>query len=319
MTKVAESNSPPAAPVWVRLLLLLLLPLFALLLFLDGQDDDPGLLDLQPKTGMGSVGRDPFPPRLAGLDRNGQARSFGADDLYEYINGHADYFIGAGFETLRVGEYGSDGGGAPRLVINLYGMGSGLNAFGVLVEEAGERPAVEVGDLGFRSGSGVSFVRGPYYVQVSPFDPAVDGLRAARELASTLDRGAAGTPPAFHFPAFGTPVATRFVREYYRGMDALNRVLERTFEREGDRFDAFLLTGSGEEIEATVQALIGFLSEDGIPFVRVERNGLGFYRVEDAYEGEWFFVPLPGSLLGAYAPLDDRLARAVAAFHAAGP
>jgi hypothetical protein len=309
----APSADPPVAPVWARLVLLLLLPLLALLLYLDGQRRDPDLLDLQAgKRGSADAGR--FPPRLAGLARNGQVRVFDRENLYEYIDGHADYFIGAGFTGLTVGEYGSDADGAPLLVVNLYAMGNGLNAFGVLINEAGEHAGVEVGSLGFAVGKGVGFIQGRYYVQVTPFAEQVDGLQAAREMAAGLEQAGEAEELVFRFPDFGTPLATRFTREYYRGMDFFNNVLERSFERNGSRFEAFTLAAPAAKIQAVAAALTEFLREDGIPFSRNERNGLEFYRVEDPYEGDWFFVPLPEMLLGAYTPLDDELARAVIEF-----
>ena len=100
---VANPESPTAPPL-VRALLIALLPILALLFYLDGQNYDPGLVDFQSGEATAfSPAADLFPETIAGLTRTGQIRRFGKDDLYEYINGHADYFIGAGFRGLAVG------------------------------------------------------------------------------------------------------------------------------------------------------------------------------------------------------------------------
>lgn len=305
---VAES---PTAPFGVRLALIALLPVIAALLYLEGQDFDPGLLQLRPGS---SASPGPFPKQLAALPMTGPARRYDKDNLYEYINGHAEHFIGAGFQGLSVGEYGMDAEGQPQVVINLYDMGTPINAFGLLVGEAGERKSADVGALGFTTGKGVSFIQGPYYVQLSLFDPALPALDLARELASKLPAQTENTDLAFSFPRLGEVVETRFIREYYRGIDFLNNVLERTFDRDGQKLDAFLITGTEDRIRALAGALANFLSAEGIAFRTLDRQGLQFHAVEDPYEGNWFFVALPGRLLGVFAPFDDALVEEIRRF-----
>ena len=308
---MAES---PTAPPAIRLLLVALLPLIALLLYLDGQVYDSDLLDFRKAATGGGSSADLFPDRITGLDRAGQLRRFDKDNLYEYINGHAEYFIGAGFRALAVGEYGVGDDGQPQVVVNLYDMGGALNAFGVLASEAGDQAPVDVATLGFRGSLGVNFIHGPYYVQVSLFDPGLEPIKAAREMAAALAEKAEAVELAFRFPNLGTVKSTRFVREYYRGMEFFNNVVERTFDQDGKEIPVFVISGSADEIRALEQSLTGFLTDDGIPFQSVERNGLRFVEVEDPYEGNWFFVRLEEQLFGAYAPLDDGMVEAMSAF-----
>jgi hypothetical protein len=309
----------PTAPAPVRLLLVLALPLVALALYLDGQDHDADLLQFEQRESPARALAVVLPARLAGLERAGQVRVFDKENLYEYINGHAEYFIGAGFRRLAVAEYGAAADGQPRLVVNLYDLARPLNAFGALVDEAGQQESVELGSLGFGSDQGVSFIHGPYYVQVSRFDPAVDALAAGRELAQTLASASPAADLAFRFPDLGTPTATRFVREYYRGMEFLNRVLERDFRRGEQELQAFLISAPNTEIRRVEEQLKQFLAGDRIPFQAEKRSGLRLVTVRDPYEGDWFFVPLEERLLGVYAPLDDALASALATFAEAEP
>lgn len=308
------ASDSPTAPFGVRLALIALLPLLALSVYLDGQRYDPDLVQLRPR--QSSALPDPalFPETVAGLQRNGQVRGFDEDNLYEYINGHAEYFIGAGFRSLAVHEYGDTGDGQPALVVNLYDMSEPLNAFGVLIDEAGDQEAVDIGGMGFRNGQGLSFIQGPYYVQVRLFDDALSVDTAGADLARGLTEQEEDPGLAFGFPDLGNVTSTRFVKEYYRGLEFLNNVLERGFERNGAEIRAFLVRGSESEIGDLVGAFEAFFREDEMPYRRIDRKGLAFFHIDDPYEGEWFFVPLEDSLIGAYAPLDEALITAIERF-----
>lgn len=304
----------PDAPLGVRLGLWLLLPLLFLALYLDGRHQVPEGLEFA----AASAPRPPvtrlLPATLGGLARAGEVRHFGPDNLYEYINGHAEYFLSAGFRGLAVGEYGTAGEGQPALVVNLYDMGEALNAFGVFADEAGDRETVAVGSMGARSGQGLNFLQGRFYAQLSLFDPARSAEPAGAELASLLAGPSSGQALAFRFPDLGEVTETRFIKEDYRGLGFLDRVLERAFLRDGQEIQAFLVQGTATDIAALVSAFEHFFDEDGLSYQRLEREGLGFYTVADPYEGEWFFVPLENRLIGVYAPLEPALIAEIAAF-----
>ena len=80
-----------------------------------------------------------LPDRISGLNRVGAVKSYTKENLYEVIDGHAEYYISAGFNRLFVGDYGKPGGDAnsPALVINIYDMVKDIQAFGVLSDESG--------------------------------------------------------------------------------------------------------------------------------------------------------------------------------------
>ncbi len=310
----ASAPESPTAPAFVRALLIALLPLVALLIYLDGQRYDPDLVDFQTRDPATTPSADLFPEAIAGLTRTGQIRRFNKDDLYEYINGHADYFIGAGFRGLGVGEFAVPGSPQPQLVVNLYDMGTPLNAFGVLAEEAGNQESVDVGSLGVTSDRGLSFIHGPYYVQMSLFDTPVDPVETARVMANVLAKAVDETDLVFRFPDLGVAKSTRYVREYYRGIEFLNDVLERSFERKNKEIQAFMVSGAPQAMHSLVASFAEFFAAEGIAQVKVRHDGLTFYKVQDPYEGEWFYLPLEEQLVGVYTPLDDEIAAEMQAY-----
>lgn len=305
-----DQPQAPVAPLWVRFLLLVLLPLIAAGLYLEGQHYDTGLLRLEPgKVGAEQTAAALAPAKLAGFEAIGQPRRYTRENLYEYINGHAEYYIASGFQGLTVAEYGPAGAAQPNLVVNLYDLGKPLHAFGVLMNElSADAQPVEVGGMGFKAGQGVNFIVGPLYVQLNTFDSKEAPLAAAQELAAALkERLGKSEQLDLRFPELGEVASTYFVKEDYRGFGVLNNVLERTFRRgEGD-VTAFLISGKAEDIQANVAKLKAFLDGEQIPVETRDLGGATLYVVKDRYEGEWFFFPEKERLLGVFAPPDEAL------------
>jgi len=300
----------------VRWILLALPPLLAAALYWQSQHYDHGLVDLTAGApASGAAGASLLPSSLAGRERVGKVRKFSRDTLYEYVNGHAEYYLSAGFESLSVAEYGADGQGQPSLVVNLWDMGRPLHAFGVLMDEAGpDAVALEGETLGFLTGNGLSAALGRYYLQLSRFDPALDLAASLDAVRSALGPVQDAGPAVAEFPAFGRLVATRFVKEAYRGIDLLSNVIERRFERDGAEIEAFLIQGDAAKIADLERGLLAFLDADAIGHEDVAVGGRTVHRVSDRYEGDWFFFAAEDRLVGAYAPLDPGLQDAVRAY-----
>jgi hypothetical protein len=168
-----------------RILLIALLPIMAAVLYLEGQQYDPALIQFSPSE-YGSGGEASFfPPEVAGYRRSGQLRRYTRENLYEYVNGHAEYFISAGFAGLTVGEYVREGGNPdqPEAVVDIYDMEKGIQAFGILSDEGGEDAEnMEAGNMGFKTDQVVGFIKGRYYVKINRFDEQAPLEQLAREI-----------------------------------------------------------------------------------------------------------------------------------------
>ncbi|MBF0296696.1 MAG: hypothetical protein HQL96_16045 [Magnetococcales bacterium] len=294
-----------------RWLLLALLPVIAWGVWWDGQHYDPGLLDFKQAGARLSPLADLLPERIGTLPRVGEPRLFGKENLHEYVNGHAEFFISAGFAQLAVGEYGS--GGRPEVVVDIYEMGKPLHAFGVISQEGnpGARP-VAIGEMGSREGRGLRFIVGSRYVKLTAFADNAP-LEAVGEAVARASGGEAGVTK-FRFPELGEELATRFFKEGYRGLDFFTNVLERTFRREGREVQGFLAE-NGAQLENRLSA---FLAREGIPLVREERDGRVVTLVKDPYEGEWFYLRDGERLLGAFGISPDAAWEPVKRFLADG-
>jgi hypothetical protein len=67
-------------------------------------------------------------------------------------------------------------------------------------------------------------------------------------------------------------------------------------------------------MQALMTSFAEFLADEDIVQQPIEHNGLTFYKVEDPYEGEWFYLPLEEQLIGVYTPLGEGIAADMQAY-----
>ena len=309
-----------------RLLLIALLPSIAAVLYVAGQSYDPVLIDFKaatgqvasrPNTSSGSV-----PERVeksgplqalqetTGYRKFGQERRYTKDNLYERVDGHAEYFIGAGFLELTVAEYITAGSSAEQAEIQteVFDMGKSIQAFGVLSDESGENPVpVNVGALGYKTSGGVNFIKGRYYVKISAFNQKAPVLKFARAFADTLSAGQDSFQVFSKFPDLGKILNTRFVKEGYRGLDFLHNVVEREYSRDGKKITVALMTGTTQQMQSLRESFFDYFRKSGVPHEKIERDGTEMYKVVDKYEGNWFLIPAGDSIFGVFGTDDKEI------------
>ncbi|MDX1764911.1 MAG: DUF6599 family protein [bacterium] len=293
-----------------RLLLLALLPAIAVALYYEGQRYDAALLQFNPSE-YGTANETAFfPPQVEGYRRSGQLRRFTKETLYEYVNGHAEYFISAGFEGLTVGEYVREDGNpdAPDVAVDIYNMGNGIQAFGLFTDEAGDnQEEMSAGTMGFKTDQGLGFIKGPYYVKISRSDDRVPMERFAEAIDGNIN--ATFDPFALfaQLPDLGEVAGTRYIKEAYRGLDFANHVIEREYQIRGNRVQIALFTQDRDEISPLVTAFRAFFDGSGTPYDAVQKGGVTLYRIQDPYEGDWILLPLATQLLGIFGTVDEAL------------
>jgi len=286
-----------------RFLLLALLPVIALVLYVAGQRYDPALIRFSESDAGAGREAEFFPAEIAGYAQVGTPRIFTKENLYEYVNGHAEYFLSAGFEGLAVGEYGKSGGknAEPDVVVEIYNMGTDLQAFGVYSDEIGnDAVTVSVGSMGAKTAQGVSFVRGPYYVRMTTFQGAVPMEAVAVRIDERIGAGAGAMGAFSRFPDIGEVVATRYVKEDYRGLGFANHVIEREYRIGGQEIQVALTSGDRNAMTERLSSYLDFFKETGVAHTLSEANGRRIYRVEDPYEGNWYLIVFPETIVGVY-------------------
>lgn len=309
-------------PLKYRLLLIGLLPVIAGVLYLKGQQYDPALIDFKsmarqessPSADIPQAKQEPqsnsVVQDIEGFRMLGRARSYTKKNLYEQVNGHAEYFISAGFQGLTVTEYVSAGSSAALAEIQseVFDMGRSIQAYGVLADESGENPVpVSVGTMGFRTSGGINFIKGRYYVKISAYSPKTPVIKFAKGFAETLSAGKDTFQVFSKFPDIGKVEKTRFTREAYRGLDFLHNVLEREYRTGSGNIKVALITGSEEEMRSLLTAFIDYFRKSGMKYEKIERGGKELYKIIDKYEGNWFLIPSRDVLFGLFGTEDEEM------------
>jgi hypothetical protein len=155
-----------------------------------------GLLACSGSEPESREGTTPDFPSVKGWSQVGEVLTYDADNLWEYINGAAELFVEFGVQTCRTADLVS---GDLAVTVDLYDMGTPLNAFGVYERE---KPGDDIPVPGATAGVVSApyqalLLKGSTYVKVNTFEGELtgeSGLRLLEALAESLP-GEAGRPP----------------------------------------------------------------------------------------------------------------------------
>jgi hypothetical protein len=128
----------------------------------------PGRILAETAPSSAVTAGDLIPLTLAGgFSLAGRLERYVPADLWKKIDGAADLFISYGFRELQAADFVRAGSKLPEIEVSVYNMGSDLNALGVYLQEKPEgAEKVGVGWEGYKSGEGLFFHKGFYYVKI---------------------------------------------------------------------------------------------------------------------------------------------------------
>lgn len=119
---------------------------------------------------------------------------FTQDTLFDYINGEAELYLPYGFDTLATARYGKKGAAGQEIAVDVYRMGSPLDAFGIWSNyRKADTPGCAVGTDCALSASQMLFYQDRYFVRVQATGTTVPGpdvfLACGRVLSRALPAG----------------------------------------------------------------------------------------------------------------------------------
>lgn len=271
-----------------RILLLLLLPIIAFAVLWDGLHYKPEEISFKSKETLGTseaAGR--LPRMVSGREQKNPPRLYDKKNLYEYVNGHAEFFISAGFTSLAAADYFS-ASPDPSFVVDIYHMGSPENAFGVFVEEKGENvQTVQAGFQGYSAGNLLCFIRGAYYVKISLFDKGLDILSLGREVGAAFQDVKTEIREFNLLPGEGSVQGSEaFVKEDFMGQEFLKDVYVKEYEKKGERYKAFVCRNQFTDGTTAFEKWLRFFKEAGTAVEAREEEGLKYCVVHDPFEGD---------------------------------
>jgi hypothetical protein len=145
----------------------------------------------------GTVGRGPLPAGLAGTGWNeDKVLSYDEDNLYEKIDGRADYFRAFHFKRLHSVLLTSQRDSAVTVDVEMYDVSTAANALGAY---SGERPPnaqVVVTDAGLHhfDRNALYLARGPYYIRVIGSDETPVVTEKLKQIAAKMLSDVGGEP-----------------------------------------------------------------------------------------------------------------------------
>ncbi len=187
---------------------------------------------------------------------DGKALFYDRDTLSDRINGEAELYFPYGFDRMAAARYGADKHPGAGMDVEIYRMGSLLDAFGMFANyRQKDGVPISVGADSNLSVSQLFFYQGRYFVhiQVTGGDAPPTALaECGREVAARLPQQKE-TPP--ELSRFNRPEVVmgseRYLPQSLLGYDFLNKGMIADATVEGAGFQLFFLTGVTVETAAT--------------------------------------------------------------------
>lgn len=219
-------------------------------------------------------------PEVPGLEKEGAARSYDPDSLFEYINGDAFSYINLGFQEVAVQHYAT--GGERVLTVDLYRHSNENTGFGIYSHE---RPAdaapLAIGTEGYLRDEGLNFFKGPYYVKLKGEVGESQLKSVAAKVAAALAGEARMPVTAAAFPTEGMrPNSLRYIAEGFMGHSFLNSAFVAEYEAGETPLQVFIIVAADEAAaENMLQSYLALVERKG--GARTLENGT--YRFKDPY------------------------------------
>ncbi len=204
-----------------------------------------------------------------GLKRSSEPSFYDPDNLWEYIDGAADFYNLYGFCRVVTADF-AVGEDSSTVTVEIYRMESPLHAFGIYAaERAPEEPPAAVGTQGYLSSNVLNFYKGPYYVKITSFafskNLAAELERIGRAVADNI----AGD---FHEPELlqrfppekRVPYSERFIPSDFLGQSYLQNGYRCDYREGEESWQLFIVPmESDEAARAALKSYRRFLESQG--------------------------------------------------------
>lgn len=284
-----------------RLALLALAPALIGVVYLEGQNYDRSIFEFK-SSASGAVPARLAPESIGSLKRLGEPRRYDRDTLYEYINGHAEFFLGYQFNSALVAEYASSGASAPGVAIEIFDMSSLLNAFGSVASDSASSAVEFPADRApfKRMGENIHiFIKGRYRVKLELLDASepIDLTKLALEYEALFQDESTGQFSIMEsLPSEGA-IGADFARSDYLGAPELENVFIKRYRVGSDEIELFFMEADSERAENFDREIARRYEGFGVATSRIEIAGAVGRKIEDDYE-PWRYLILDGAILG---------------------
>lgn len=184
--------------------------------------------------------------KIDGWRAQNDKQYFTPDNLFDYINGASDFYLGYQFQDLWVVDYRNQEG--QLVTLELYRHKDPLYAFGIYSEERPQTASIRsIGAEGFMEEGTCFFLVGDYYVKVfngTPAAPKQDLLEFSRKVADRIDETGQLPKELSWFPVQGKVAQSeRYMAENFLGITGFNGVFTATYNNQAGKCRLFVYKG----------------------------------------------------------------------------
>ncbi|OEU67956.1 MAG: hypothetical protein BA867_14185 [Desulfobacterales bacterium S5133MH16] len=237
----------------------------------------------------------------------GQPYGFLPPNLYEYINGEAEFFIAFGFIELTGANYTSVAGGKDTVTIDIYDMGNKLNAFGVLQSKrGGQASALNLGAASTGSDGYLAFYKDRFFVEIQAYITLEKEKGRVETMAASIAAHLPGdnTPPPelFYLPEKNRVAGSeRYIKGGILGHAFLDRAMVCDYRIQGQKVTAFvaMLPSPRDAVQAVKQHRSFFL-KSGKKCLSLDRFGKHGFVSEEPYHQKIIETQVGAFVAGVY-------------------
>ena len=229
---------------------------------------------------------------IEGWEKEGAVATYTPDNLWDYINGAADFYLSCGFEELYLQNYTS---GSAYLTIELYRHSDSDHAFGIYSNERNNKAEfVDIGAEGYFDSKVLNFLQGNYYVKLQlagEVDQSDELLKMVATGVSNQLMGDKEMPKALKlFPRMDQVEKTAtFTADGFLGYSFFTTIYKVDYAIDGHNLQLFLCLERGgeqaDELIKTYQRTLGIeqsgMPEDKILMIEDPFNDRIFFRIID--------------------------------------
>jgi hypothetical protein len=128
-----------------------------------------------------------LPARVQDWKKSSEGAVYNPKNLFKYINGGAELYISYNFKHLAAQTYVKEG--SPGIKVDIFHMGSSMNAFGVFSHSRENVDRFVAPDVESEYAAGLlTFWKGPYYVSILAYPETQEKKNVVQKLARHIAR-----------------------------------------------------------------------------------------------------------------------------------
>lgn len=256
----------------------------------------------------------------AGWALDGRPYRHDPGNLYEYIDGAAEFFIALGFVELAGANYVRAAGGEDVMTVDVYDMGGTLNAFGIFQSRKDvEKLSSRFGAASTASGNYLAFYKGRYYVEIQAYSPAkkeIPEVEAAAAAVAGRLPGDNRPPPELSLLPESRRVAgsERYVKGGILGHEFFDSGITCSYLVGGKTVSVFLaMLPSPRAATEASERHRSFLKASGKALLPLEGLGEGGFVSDEPYHQKIVEARYGAMVIGVYDLSDVAAGKALAA------